>query len=225
MYDFLKIGSRNYKIQVPASDNERYVAASKIATVQSNLEKVLQEISKNGLLEYALKEHTTLSERTLTIMTTSDESNPAFKSWSYVYCTIAYATLDHYQAILSCSEAPSDLLLAARGVASLEKARKLLLPDDNPVPTDLLLAHLREAAIIAWKKDLLENLQDCIDGLASLLPVAPEQAFESLMELAQLFQSDPTIVESIKDHLVAFNAQKVFDYFDGKTLIEPARSC
>jgi len=37
------------------------------------------------------------------------------------------------------------------------------------------------------------------------------------MELAQLFQSDPTIVESIKDHLVAFNAQKVFDYFDGKT--------
>jgi len=81
----------------------------------------------------------------------------------------------------------------------------------------LLLANLREAAIIAWKKDLLENLQCCIDGLASLLPVAPEQAFKSLMELTQLFKSEPTIVKRIKDHLVAFDAQKVFDYFDGKT--------
>jgi len=223
MYDFLQIGSRNYKIQVFAPHDERYIAASYIATVQSNLEKILQEISETNakLLVYVLKEHTTLSERTNTIIMTSDESNAAFKSWSYVRCTIAYATLNHYQAILSCSEAPSDLLLAARGVASLDQARKLLLSDDkDPFPADLLLANLRGSAITAWKnRDWREEgvafVQDCIDGLASLLPVAPEKAFKSLMELAQLFKSDPTIVKSIKDHLVAFDAQKVFDYFDG----------
>ena len=226
MYDFLQIGSRNYKIQVFAPDDERYVAASYIATVQSNLEKVLQEISETNakLLVYVLKEHTTLSERTNTIIMTSDESNAAFKSWSYVRCTIAYATLNHYQAILSRSGAPSDLLLAARGVASLDQARKLLLPDDeDPFPAELLLANLRGSAITAWKNldwrkegvAFVQDCIDCIDGLASLLPVAPEQAFESLMELAQLFKSDPTIGKRIKDHLVPFDAQKVFDYFDG----------
>src|SRR6185369_10072844 len=148
-YDFLKIGSWDYKKQVHLSDNKMYVAASYIATVQSNLERVLQEISKTNanLLVYVLKEHTTLSERTNTIIMTSDESNAAFKSWSYVRCTIAYATLNHYQAILSCSKVPSDLLRAARGVASLDQARKLLLPDDKePFPADLLLANLRNSA-------------------------------------------------------------------------------
>jgi hypothetical protein len=220
MYDFLEVGSWDYKIRISISYEERYVAASYIETVQSNLEKVLQEISVNdpNLLTYVLKEHTTLSERALTIMDTSDESLAAFKCWSYVRCIVCFATLNHYRAILSCSEAPSDLLLAARGVASLDKARKLLLPDDkNPFPADLLLKNLQEAAIIAWKNDLVENLQCCIDGLASVLPVAPEQAFKSLMEVAQLFQSDPTIVKRIQDHLVAFDAQKVFEYLDRKT--------
>jgi hypothetical protein len=219
LYEYMKIGSFGYKTDHPGSVEDHNIAAMFIENVQSNLEKVVQEISKEdpSLFYYVLAQHTTLSEYTDAMALTKDETRVAFKCWSFVRCIIAFATLNHYQAILSYSDDSSRLLLAAKAVAGLEKARKLLLPEDNPVPADLLLANLREAAIIAWKKDLLENLQCCIDGLASLLPVAPEQAFKSLMELTQLFKSEPTIVKRIKDHLVAFDAQKVFDYFDGKT--------